>query len=480
MKVSVIIVNFNGEKFIGECVRSVARSLRHVKSLKAEIIIVDNASTDGSLKKISNEKIKIIKSQKQLYFTGGCNLGAKKAKGEKLFFLNSDTVVDENCIGGLIRFLDGHKKWLVQPKILRLNSKYQLPSTKQVSGTKKLIENAGNTYDIFGMGRGRGYMETDFGQYDKIYETDYTVGTAFMIDRRFFWELGGFDPWYKYQYEDVDLNLRAKRAGGKSFYYFKSVVYHEGGATFKNNISKRELLFYIRRNRLMTAWKNFRGMEKIFRAGVVVAENISFRSLGTIGAVISRLMEIKIDEQNLTIKVNELLKYLKAGRFLDVGAGDGKLLKALPYEGFGVEPKDNGVSFEKYKTNLQFDGIGFYESLEHMKDPLFCLKKAGRLLKQKGILVIEVPLFDNLVAKFLGKKYFGFNDYTHKHFFTQNKIYELLDSAGFRPVSLGFTFFKYPFSGVGLSNKTFPVVALKILDFLSGKREFIRIYARKI
>lgn len=480
-EVSVIILNYNGKKFIKECVDSV------VKSFKGEIIVVDNASTDGSfeyLKKIYGGKIRLFRSEKQLYFTGGCNFGARKARGEELVFLNSDCVVMPRWINEMVKFAQGYYaspctrrcaashhpcEIIVQPKILKYD--------------KQTIDNVGTTYNIFGFARSRGHGERDLGQYDKNEEVEICAGTCFMIDKKFFLELGGFDERYKYQYEDVDLNLRAKKMGGKSFYCYKSVIYHKGGETFKENVSEDELLFNIRKNRLMTALKNFSGWRgravTFFVLAGIVALDIKERRRMTM-----KILEAVIDEVNLRIKVKEITNLVKKGRFLDVGCGKGSLMARLPYDSFGVDPKFKGakifnISFEKLKTDLKFDVIGFYESLEHMDDPRAALIKARGLLTKSGVLVVEVPLFDNFVAKFLGKKYFGFNDPGHKHFFKKKEIYELLNLAGFKPLFLGFTYLKFPLSGVGISWKIFPVLCLKILNFLTGKREFLRIYATK-
>jgi len=241
MKVSVIIVNYNGKEFIGECLDSVLAS-----SYKDfEIIVVDNGSTDDSVKKVhefTSSRVKLIESPKNLYFTGGCNLGAKNAKGDFLFFLNSDAVIDQSCLRELVNFVKGHPNYLVQPKILF----YQ---------EKKSIDNVGGHY-FFGFGFAVGRGEKDKGQYDKNKQYDYVNGTAFMTARDFFWQLGGFDERFRYFYEDVDLNLRAKRFGGESWYCYKSVVYHKGSLTFKGNVSRKEQQFYLRRNRLLTLLKN--------------------------------------------------------------------------------------------------------------------------------------------------------------------------------------------------------------------------------
>lgn len=241
--VSVIIVNYNGKDFITECLESVLKSAYP----NFEIVIVDNASTDGSYEHLQkaykrNKRVRLIRSDKQLHFAGGSNLGAKKAKGEKLIFLNSDTVVDRNWIKELVRFTRGRSQYLVQPKIL-------------FYGKKNVIDNVGGRYTFFGFGYGIGRDEVDRGQYDQNRRVNYANATAMMIEKKFFWQLGGFDEHFRYFYEDVDLSLRAKRAGGQSWYCYKSVVYHKGSLTFKKNVSKIKVLYYIQRNRLLTLLK---------------------------------------------------------------------------------------------------------------------------------------------------------------------------------------------------------------------------------
>lgn len=249
--ISIIILNYNGKEFIKECIDSVLKS----NYSAFEIIILDNASTDGSfalLKKLyqNNQKIRILRSDKQLYFAGGCNFGAKYAKGEKLVFLNSDTIVDKNWLTGLIDFAKDNDKYLVQPKILCF------PQTD-------IIDNAGGRYQFPGFGFGIGRGKKDIGQYNQNAEIDFANGTCFLIDKKFFEELGGFDEWFKLQYEDVDLNLRAKKNKGKSWYSYKSIIYHKGSLSIKKNVPEKDLIFYIRRNRLRTVIKNYSGLKRI-------------------------------------------------------------------------------------------------------------------------------------------------------------------------------------------------------------------------
>jgi len=197
--VSIIILNYNGKSFINDCLLSVLKSVYP----NFEIIVLDNASTDGSWEYLkekygNNKKVRLIRSKKQLYFTGGNNFAAKKAKGEKLIFLNSDTIVDKNWLKELIAFAKNQPKSLVQPKILKADC-------------PEIIDNAGGCYTFWGMGFGIGHGEKDQGQYNKTRQVDFVNGTCLLIDKKFFEKLGGFDESFKFFYEDVDLCLRAKK-----------------------------------------------------------------------------------------------------------------------------------------------------------------------------------------------------------------------------------------------------------------------------
>lgn len=267
--VSVLIVNYNGKEFITECLDSVLQT----DYPKFEIVLVDNGSTDKSCEYISNKykqelkskKIRLIKSDKNLYFTGGSNLAAKQAKGEWLIFLNNDTVVEGSWIKELVNAAN-NPKYLIQPKIL-------------FYAKKNTIDNVGGRYIFPGFGFGIGRGEKDKGQYDQTRVIDFANGTCFMIDIDFFWQLGGFDENYQFFYEDVDLNLRAKKSGGKAFCCGKSVIYHRVSQTFKKFISEEEMIFYARKNRLRTVIKNFNGFNKWTRVFIFHTLYIFYKPL---------------------------------------------------------------------------------------------------------------------------------------------------------------------------------------------------------
>ena len=123
MKLSIIIPHHNGEDLLHNCLESL---LNNISIQDFEIIVVDNGSTDDSAEKAKENfpSINLLKSEKNLGYSGGCNLGAKDSKGEYIIFLNNDTFHAKNWIEELIKFLDKNPQaGAAQPKILNAINK---------------------------------------------------------------------------------------------------------------------------------------------------------------------------------------------------------------------------------------------------------------------------------------------------------------------------------------------------------------------
>lgn len=248
MKVSVIIVNFNGKSYLTDCLDSVLKT--NFKDF--ETIVVDNASADGSARDL-DKRVRLIKSKTNLFFTGGCNLGAKKARGEWLVFLNPDTVVETNWLMELVKVAGNNKKLTLQPKI-------------KIYGTDKIDCVIGRYFwPGFGAAVGRGKAD----KYQGIIQGDYANGTCLMINKNWFFELGGFDENFKFFYEDVDLQLRARKLGGRAVGVMSSVIEHKGSLSFKQNSTPERVKYYYRRNRKLTVMKNFKGIDRRIRLAIL-------------------------------------------------------------------------------------------------------------------------------------------------------------------------------------------------------------------
>jgi GT2 family glycosyltransferase len=249
-RASIIIVGYNNREDITRCLESV----KGTACPAYEVIVVDNASTDGSADAIAAgfPDAITVRSSANLGFGGGCNLGATRARGEFLVFLNPDTVVEPGWLDALINPLDAQPKvGLVTSKILML-------------GEPKRINTCGNTVHLSGLTLCRG-LGASSESYEMEEEVDAVSGAAFAIRRDVFQSLGGFDETMFLYMEDTDLSLRARLAGWKSLYAPQSLVYHD----YSLKIFPQKV-FYQERNRYLMLLKNFRWATLIALAPVLL------------------------------------------------------------------------------------------------------------------------------------------------------------------------------------------------------------------
>ncbi|NNC34402.1 MAG: glycosyltransferase family 2 protein [Croceitalea sp.] len=246
MKLAIVILNWNGAKLLAQYLPSLVKY-----SPTADIYVIDNASTDDSLKVLENQfpSISVIKNSKNLGFAGGYNEGLKSVKADVYCLLNSDVEVSPNWIQPVMElFQKMPKVAIVQPKILDLKNPHYFEYAGAGGG---FIDKLGYPFC-----RGRIFqtLEKDEGQYDDTTEIFWATGACMFIKSSVFWSLEGFDPEYFAHQEEVDLCWRAKNDGHLVYYMGQSKVYHLGGSTLSNaNPHKTYLNF---RNSLYSITKN--------------------------------------------------------------------------------------------------------------------------------------------------------------------------------------------------------------------------------
>lgn len=243
--VSFITVNYNG---LGDTIEMITSLKKIIKSVSYEIIVVDNASRKdeiSSLKELFSDII-CIKSEKNLGFAGGNNLGIDIAKGKYLFFINNDTYILDDNINYLIERLEFDKKiGGVSPKLL-----FHEPfNTIQFAGftpfTKVTLRN-----EIIG------YCEPDDEKFNTPQITPYLHGAAMVIKKEVIEKVGKMPELFFLYYEEMDWCEMIKRAGYELWYEPKCVVYHkESRSTGKENSLK---VYYHTRNRLLFAKRNLK------------------------------------------------------------------------------------------------------------------------------------------------------------------------------------------------------------------------------
>ena len=222
--VSVVIPHWNGVEVLSECLES----LSETKYPNMEIIVVDNASTDGSPDWVSLNfpQVKLIENDQNYGYAGGCNRGAKTAEGEYLVFLNNDTIQDHHWLAGLVDFMNLNSNVAaVQPKILDF---FERTKFDYAGG-------AGGWLDILGFpfARGRVFLEQerDNGQYDKMRPIFWASGTAIMVRKSDFETAGGFDEIFFAHQEEIDLCWKFHLMGKEIWAIPNSTIYHKNAVT---------------------------------------------------------------------------------------------------------------------------------------------------------------------------------------------------------------------------------------------------------
>jgi GT2 family glycosyltransferase len=236
--ISIIIVNFNGLRFLDPCLSSISQ-----QSYKLyEIIFVDNGSTDGSVNFVRERYpgVIILAKRENLGFAGGTNAGICRSVGEFILTLNNDTILDSH-------FLEEIKKPMQNDLHVGMcGSKIQLPDGR-INSTAICIFRTGAAWD-------RGMGEQDSGQYDAPEEIFGPSAGAALYRRSMLDEVGLFDEDFFLFMEDVDLAFRARLAGWKCMYVPSAKVVHTFGGTTGTEsdlpvyYGSRNLLWYVIKN----------------------------------------------------------------------------------------------------------------------------------------------------------------------------------------------------------------------------------------
>lgn len=247
----MIILNYNGVEYIERCLRSVLETGYE----KFEVILVDQASRDGSIELAEktfghDTRLKILRSERNLGFPAGNNYGVRHAKGEYLVFLNIDTVVEPDWLSGPVRTLASDKTiGIGQCRLLLMDN-------------PQLLDNAGHFIDTFGLAYEIGYRKKADGTYDRFHQMFGVMGAAFIIRTNLFRRLGGFDPdYFPMWFEESDLCWRTWLAGYKVVYIHDGTVYHKSGFSFKG---RRVTPYVFVRNRTVSMLKNYE-LKNVFK-----------------------------------------------------------------------------------------------------------------------------------------------------------------------------------------------------------------------
>lgn len=257
--VAVIIPNYNGQKYLSDCLKSLRKqSFRDFK-----VIMVDNGSSDGSISVVKRDfpEVQIIGLSENTGFANAVNVGIKETGAKYVFLLNNDTVCEEGVIEALANVLDKKKSvFSVQAKMLQIKEPH-------------LIDDAGDYYCALGWAFAPS-KDKDNSRYSRRINVTSACAGAAMYRREVFEEIGYFDEAHFCYLEDVDVGYRARLYGYDNVMEPGAIVYHVGSGSSgsRHNAFKVEL---TAANNLYFIYKNMNALQVIinlplFLAGVII------------------------------------------------------------------------------------------------------------------------------------------------------------------------------------------------------------------
>ena len=231
MEVTIIIPNFNGLRFMKDCLKS----LDNQSCKDYKLLIVDNGSSDGSKEWLRENRISFIDLDKNLGFAGGCNVALGQVNTDYVILLNNDTEVFPDYVEKLLSAIKKDKKiFAVSPLMINAHD-------------KALVDDAGDGMCLFGFAYQRGVGEK-IESYNKAGEVFSACAGAAIYRMSILREIGFFDEMHFAYLEDIDLGFRARLYGYKNRYEPRAKVYHLGSATSGSKYNSFKVKLAARNN----------------------------------------------------------------------------------------------------------------------------------------------------------------------------------------------------------------------------------------
>lgn len=244
--VSIVTINYDHSDVTAACLDS----LQHISYPNVEIIVVDNASPneDSSWLQEKYPYIKYIRSEKNLGFAGGNNLGIKQSKGGLILLLNNDTEVEPGFLEPLVEKIENNPDaGAASPKIRY----HHTPDMLQYAGFTPIHKLTVRNHAV-------GFNQIDKGQFDKDSVTYYAHGAAMLVPRPVIEEVGMMADIFFLYYEELDWGYRIRQSGRKIYYVHNSLVYHK--ESISTGFYSPLQVYYLNRSRILYMRRNTKGL----------------------------------------------------------------------------------------------------------------------------------------------------------------------------------------------------------------------------
>jgi len=231
---SVVIVNYNTKKLLKDCLKSVFQKM---KDINFEILVVDNASSDNSLDMVSKEfpEVKIITNRENVGFAKANNQAIRKAVGKYILLLNPDTIILDNALKEILKFMEEHPEvGVCGPLILNSDSTMQRQCKRGFPTFWNSFTYYSGLWKLFPKSK---WWKRNFGGYflldkldNEICEVDQLSGAAMIFRKIILEKIGLMNEDYIMYWDDTDWCFRIKKAGWKIYYIPLAKIIHYGGA----------------------------------------------------------------------------------------------------------------------------------------------------------------------------------------------------------------------------------------------------------
>ncbi len=294
--VSIIIPSWNAKNFLHECIKSI---LEDTSNYQREIIVIDNASTDGSPEMVVDQfpQIKLIQNEENLGFAKACNIGMRVAKGQYVVIVNSDVIVRKECISRMVAYMDQHTEiGILGPKILGQDGTVQrscmgFPTLWNSFCRALALDTIFPSSKLFG-----GQLMT-FWSHESIRRVDVINGCFWMVRQDALKNVGLLDEDFFMYSEDKDWCKRFRKEGWEvTFYPEAEAIHFEAGSS-----SNAPVKFYMEMQRAnLQYWKKHHNYAAQICFKLISLMHHSFRILGQMILFIIRPPK----RENCTFKIN--------------------------------------------------------------------------------------------------------------------------------------------------------------------------------
>ena len=277
LDLSIIIVNYNVKEFLQNLLHSIDKA---AQTISTEVIVVDNASDDGSVDFIREKfpGVKLFANDKNLGFSKANNIALKEAKGKYLLLINPDTLVREDTFTKIIEFFETHPEaGLAGCKILNPDGTLQLACRRSFPGPWTSFTKVTGLSALFPRSKMFARYNLTYLDENQTYEVDAISGSFMMFTREVFEKVGGLDERFFMYGEDLDLCYRIQQEGYKVFYVSSTQIIHYKGESTKRSSLDETKFFYnamhlFVKKHLSTSYL----VEFILRVAIAAREFVAF------------------------------------------------------------------------------------------------------------------------------------------------------------------------------------------------------------